>query len=220
MNLKQLGYQNTHKTLDSIGSVVSFFGWVVVVLGGGIPILIGFVGLGSGNNIVGGLGGLSILYGIVGVLVGLLIVGNGQLLKTIGLIEKNTQLGYRINLQLLKRLSGETDEEDQDFEEWLERLKVVNSFVYNNNGEERIFEEFYQHDGFREGINEQWEERESENRTVDSEEDESPSETVTTRSYEEWITLVKERNPMIMLRHSRQEIFQMYKDGLDPDEVE
>jgi len=108
MTLQELEYKNTHKTLDTIGSMVSFFGWVVVVFGV-ITILIGLGITGIGNNLGGFVGGLGVLYGIVVILVGILIVGNGQLLKTIGLIEKNTQIGYRVNLKLLNKLGGDIE---------------------------------------------------------------------------------------------------------------
>ena len=164
MNTKDLGYQNTHKTLDTIGSIVSFFGWIVVIFGVVfILISLGVLGSGNGRGVSGIFGGLGILYGVGVILVGLLIVGNGQLLRTIGLIEKNTQLSFRINYMILQRVMGvemESTSEDSEgghinYDEWKGQLISLRPKFKDWNDEDIRSTYFYDR-SFRNSISEEY----------------------------------------------------------------
>ena len=149
------GFQNEHKTLDSISEFISALGWMIFI-GGLIFGLIGFISLES----YGGLGWTGIGGGLGLMVTGIIIVGQGQVVKVIGLIELNTQRTYLLlknqrteNSEVeTKELASETPNEtsrreirsDQgmasdEFEVWLTRVrrecpeydKASDAYLYN-----------------------------------------------------------------------------------------
>jgi len=83
------GVQNTHQTMDTIASLMSAIGWVVVIVGA-IAAVVAFSD-GSGAVALAGAG-----YGLAMAVAGFMLVAQGQLITVIGKIELNTQRTYQL----------------------------------------------------------------------------------------------------------------------------